>query len=241
MSSPQSLNREAIYLQIFGVLAGRISKGVWKPGGALPNEVDLAREFNVSVGTIRKTLDKLEADRVIERLHGRGSFVLDHTSGERAFRFSKIVDDDGNRIDDLHSVLLSQEIGTATAIERARLDLTKDDQVVRTRRVRSHEGRFCRHEFMSLARERLGVRSIDEVGDYLITSLAQKCGVHLARADEKITAACAPSDIAELLGTKPDKTLLQLDRVIYALDARPVEWCVSLCDLKNAYYLAEMQ
>ena len=33
---------------------------VWKPGAVLPSEQDLAREFGVSSGTMRKALDQLE-------------------------------------------------------------------------------------------------------------------------------------------------------------------------------------
>ena len=58
----------------------RIGKGDWKPGMAIPNEVDLAREFGISSGTMRKALDLLETERVLSRKQGRGTFVNDHSS-----------------------------------------------------------------------------------------------------------------------------------------------------------------
>lgn len=43
----------------------------------MPGEVDLSRELGVSVGTLRKAMDKLARDRVVVRERGRGTFVND--------------------------------------------------------------------------------------------------------------------------------------------------------------------
>ena len=241
MSSRENLSRSALYLQIFDILVERISKGVWRPGRALPNEIELAREFSVSVGTIRKALDKLEADRVISRLQGKGSFVLDHNSEELTFRFSKIVDENGSRVGEGPTTMLSQKIALAKPDERRCLALRDHDEIVRTRRLRHQVGRPWRYETSCLAMARLGITSLEEVGDYLIVPLAQKRGVHLARASEKLTVAAAPVDVAALLHTEPGKMLLKLDRLIFGLDGDPVEWRVALCDLRNEYYVAQMQ
>jgi Bacterial regulatory proteins, gntR family len=65
------LNRP-LYLQVRDVIIERIGKGEWKPGSALPNEGDLARQFGLSTGTLRKALDHLEAERVLTRRQGCG-------------------------------------------------------------------------------------------------------------------------------------------------------------------------
>ena len=241
MSSRENLSRTSLYLQIFDILIERISSGGWRPGRLLPNEFDLAREFGVSAGTIRKALDKLEADRVIKRQHGKGSFVLDQNSEELAFRFSKIVDQNGKRAGDSQSTLLAQEIGEATPVERQCLALKGGGEIVRTRRLRRHHGRATRYETTCLAMSRLGITTLQQVGDYLIVPLAQQQGVHLARASEKLTVVQASDEVASLLTIEPGKMLLKLDRVIYALDGDPVEWRASLCDLQNEYYVAQMQ
>ena len=56
LSAGRFLNRP-LYLQLRDALAERIAGGDWKPGNAIPNESDLAREFGVSTGTMRKALD----------------------------------------------------------------------------------------------------------------------------------------------------------------------------------------
>jgi GntR family transcriptional regulator len=127
----------------------------------MPNEADLAREFGVSAGTMRRALDKLEEDRIVTRLHGRGTFVLDHRADDLAFRFSRIVDDAGRRVGDRHATLLSQEIDVPTAIEQSTLHLGADQDVVRTRRLRMHDGRPCKYEVACLATGRFAISDLE--------------------------------------------------------------------------------
>src|SRR5262245_36034582 len=61
------LSKRALYLQVWDALAERITSGAWKPGTAVPNESDLAREFGVSLGTMRKALELMEARRLVTR------------------------------------------------------------------------------------------------------------------------------------------------------------------------------
>lgn len=53
----------ALFLQVRDAFAERIASGDWKPGFALPNEGDLAREMGVSSGTVRKALELMEGAR----------------------------------------------------------------------------------------------------------------------------------------------------------------------------------
>jgi GntR family transcriptional regulator len=241
MSAGERFSREPMYVQISRALVERVARGVWRPGGLLPNEIELARELGVSPGTVRKALDKLEADRIVVRRQGRGTFVLDHDSDQLALRFSRLIDEGGNRVGDRHTMLLAQELGPATSLECERLALDRTAGVVRTRRLREQDGRPCMHETTCLPMDRFGIKSVDEVGDYQIVPFAQKRGVHLVRAIEKVGAAAAALDIAELMGVQPGKMLLELDRVIYCFEGQPAEWRVSLCALQNSHYLAEMQ
>src|SRR5581483_8355539 len=132
MSSGRFTNRP-LYLQLRDALAGRIANGEWKPNSATPNESDLAREFGVSAGTMRKALDLMEAERLLTRRQGRGTFVNDQTSVELAARFTNVRGADGKRVcGQVKSAEISE--GTANDMERVRLRLRADDGVYRVRR-----------------------------------------------------------------------------------------------------------
>jgi GntR family transcriptional regulator len=206
----------------------------------MPNEADLAREYGVSAGTVRRALDKLEEDRIVTRKHGRGTFVLDHRADDLALRFSRIFDDAGRRVGDRHATLLSQEFAVPTRIERSTLSLDAGQKVVRTRRVRTHHGHPYRYDVACLARERLAITDLTLVGDYLIVPLAQTRGVHLSRAVERLTVGEASAEVASLLHVEAGSAVLRLARLIHSADGGPIEWRVSECLPGEHYYMAEM-
>jgi DNA-binding FadR family transcriptional regulator len=56
-------------------VTSRIHDGTWPPGYQLPAERELVQVFGVARNTLRKTLSELEANGVIERHVGRGTFI----------------------------------------------------------------------------------------------------------------------------------------------------------------------
>jgi DNA-binding FadR family transcriptional regulator len=70
---PGAFRTEPLYAQVQRWLVDRIRSGELR--GAIPNEQELAREANVSAGTMRKALDGLEARHLLVRYQGRGTYV----------------------------------------------------------------------------------------------------------------------------------------------------------------------
>jgi len=80
-----------LYLQVRDLVLERITGGTWKPGAMLPAEVDLARELGISSGTVRKALDALEAEHVVSRRQGKGTFVNDSKALALAWRYENVL------------------------------------------------------------------------------------------------------------------------------------------------------
>ena len=66
-----------LYYQVYHSLLERIRAGEFVPGDALPSERRLAEAYGVSRITIIGALDVLEQENLIERQHGRGTFVTE--------------------------------------------------------------------------------------------------------------------------------------------------------------------
>jgi GntR family transcriptional regulator, arabinose operon transcriptional repressor len=82
--------------QVRSQLLGEIAVGRLRPGDALPSEKRLAELLRISRHTIRRALGELERDGVVERLHGKGTFVVDRPSESIATRtpsFAVIVNE----------------------------------------------------------------------------------------------------------------------------------------------------
>ncbi|MGI9406656.1 MAG: GntR family transcriptional regulator, partial [Hyphomicrobiaceae bacterium] len=98
MASSERLDARPLYLQVQELLTRRISSGTLGPGAALPNEFQIAGELGVSQGTVRKALDALAAARLVVRVQGKGTFVVEQTPEEVHFRFFNIFDATGQRV-----------------------------------------------------------------------------------------------------------------------------------------------
>ncbi|WP_171052704.1 FadR/GntR family transcriptional regulator [Ruegeria sediminis] len=72
-SSP--LNRTSYADQAYAYLFHQITSGVYAEGEALPSENELCALFGISRPVIRKALEKLREDDLIESRRGAGSFV----------------------------------------------------------------------------------------------------------------------------------------------------------------------
>jgi GntR family transcriptional regulator len=177
----------------------------------------------------------------VVRRQGRGTSVVDQASGEVAARFSNIRDKQGRRVvGDME--VLARTRSQPTDIEQERLQLDAADPVLRITRVRRDKGRLFMHEEVALAVARLPGLDDADAGKYRISALAQRHGIHLAKASERVTMEAATPQIAKLLGMEAGSRLLKLDRVIFATGGHPVEWRVALCKLADdMLYFAEME
>src|SRR6476661_10875691 len=113
-----------LYKEVKIRLTRGLAAGEWKPGAAIPSESRLAERFNVSIGTIRKAIDELVAERILLRQQGRGTFVATHTEDRTLFYFFHIVGKDGSRELPV-TELLSFRKTRATAAEEERLGLAR--------------------------------------------------------------------------------------------------------------------
>jgi GntR family transcriptional regulator len=235
--APTRFTTRPIYLQLRDVLSERISTGVWKPGMVLPNETDLAREFGVSPGTMRKALSIMESEHLLKRQQGRGTFINDHASGELADRFCNVRRAEGKPVAGRFEVIHIVE-ATANAAERKHLQLGSDDVVWRIRRVRIHEDEAFMYEEVSLPAELFPGLGAD--ASNRIAVLAQQHGLLLGPAEERISIGAASESAASALDIEQGAPVLMLDRVVRTIGGQPVEWRVGQCDLASNYYLAQV-
>jgi GntR family transcriptional regulator len=235
----KSLAREPLYVQVCELLSRQIAAGMWKPNAALPNELELAKELGVSAGTVRKAMEKLEADRLVVRRQGRGTFVIDQSAPEIALRFDRVRGCDGEPMA-WRSKVLQHGCGAATALEQSMLQLGPGEQVGRKRRLLTASDRPFAVEEASLPLRRLPGVEPATLGDWCIIKLAQQHGLHLARASEEVRLTSASPETAALLGIQPGTALVQLDRIIVGPNASPLEWRSAVCHLQEAYYHAEV-
>ncbi|WP_440066464.1 GntR family transcriptional regulator [Streptosporangium sp. OZ121] len=75
MSSPDDEWSPPKYAQVVKAIRERIADGTYRPGDRIPSEAELIAEFGYSRPTVVRALQVLELRGLIDRVHGRGSYV----------------------------------------------------------------------------------------------------------------------------------------------------------------------
>ena len=228
-----------LYAQVEEIIRQRLIENYWKPGEALPSEFQLAAELGVSQGTVRKALNDMVAENLLERRQGRGTFVSEHTERRALFLYFNLVGEDGSRTMPISRVL-SCEHRKATAEERARLELAGDAEIVTVQRVRSLHGEPAIVDRVTVSKALFPTLGSDiKMPENLYRFYQSEYGVTIAKAQERVRAVAATAEEARLLGLETGAPLLEIDRISVTLDARPVEWRVSRCNTSKHTYVAE--
>jgi len=227
-----------LYLHLRDLMVERIVSGQWTPGTMLSNESELARAFGVSIGTMRRTLVLMEAMRLLTRRQGIGTFVNDPSSRELAGRYDSRGRADGTSISDEVSTGEVTE-SLPNEAECARLRLTRDDNVYRLSRRRIRDGRTYMVEDVSMPATLFPGLADEQNPCPSIAVVAAQYSVLLGTAEERISVGEALPEVAEALAVPFGSPVLALDRVVFALDGRPLEWRMAWCHPPEGHCFAE--
>jgi len=230
---------QTLYQKVDNIIRQRLIDNVWKPGDALPSEMQLADELDVSQGTVRKALNDMVTENLLFRRQGLGTFVSEHTERRALFLYFSIVGNDGSRLLP-ESNILSCEEKIPTPEEAEKLQLNQGDMIVQFRRIRFFNNVPIIVETISLPLEHFpGFGTDVEPPNNLFRFYQSAYGVTVAKGEEHLKAVRASAEETDLLGIADGAPLLEIDRIAKMLDSRPVEWRVSHCDTSNYRYVAE--
>ena len=239
-TSTDELGFRPLYRQVRDVLVKRIVDNVWQPGELLPSEFEIAGDLGVSQGTIRKALDELEAEKFIVRRQGKGTYVARHDEARILFQFFKLIPDSG-KSEFPESQIIDVTVATTDAEAAAALGLPASARVVQIERLRSLAARVCIIERIMLPRTLFPGIEKRDLPNNLYELYRSDFRVTVVRAFEKLKAVAASKREAKHLGVKAGAPLLAIDRTAFALDGRPVEWRVSLCQTGKLHYLSDLR
>ena len=240
--SAASLTFNPLYKEVKNRLTRGLAAGEWKPGEAIPSEPKLAERFSVSIGTIRKAIDELVAERILLRRQGSGTFVATHTEDRTLFYFFHIVGKDGSR--ELPVLeLLSFKRAKSNAAEEERLGLDRGAAVFRIQNRLRLGGKPVIFDEITVSAALFP--DLDEdifrTREGTIYGLYQaRYGISVLRISERLAAGHPPARAASLLGIATDSPALAIKRVAYTYDDTPVEYRVSWVNTERHEYLSDL-
>lgn len=228
------------YHQIYLVLREQIGEGRFADG--LPGEVALAAQFGVARITVRKALEQLAAEGLIDRARGRGTVPRAPAAaapGPQRMHLTGLLENIVSMGLRTKVRVLSCDLLPATEAVAAALRLAPGTTVQKAVRVRStKEGPLSlitTHVPAALA-QGFGRR---ELAKQPILILLEQSGVRIGRAVQTISARLADAMVAKELGVSVGSALLAVTRLIFDADDRPVQWLHGL--YRPDRYQYEMQ
>lgn len=231
-----------LYRQLQIALTRKLAAGAWKPGEAIPSETALAREFGVSIGTVRKAVDELVAGNILVRQQGRGTFVAMHTEDRTLFYFFHIARKDGVKELPVHELLSFRKI-RAEAEEAQRLGVGRGTPALRVHNALKLGGRPVIFDdivvpaalFPGLNEDIYRSRESTIYGLY-----QARYRINVIRISERLSATLPPATVAAVLGLPGHTPALVIRRVAYTYNDTPVEYRVSWLDTREHEYLSDL-
>jgi GntR family transcriptional regulator len=235
---PEAPLFQPLYRQIAELITRGLDGGEWKPGEAIPSELELAARFKVSQGTVRKAIDELAAAHLLVRRQGKGTFVATHSEERTQFRFLRLAPDDGSAERLARKFLDCKRMRPSAEVAQA-LDIPTSQAVLQVRRLLYFRGAPVVLDdlwlplalFKGLTEQRLS-----EYEGPLYGLFEAEFGVRMIRAEEQIRAVAADADAAALLQLAPGAPLLAVDRVSFTYGDRPVELRRGRYDTRTHHY-----
>jgi GntR family transcriptional regulator len=224
---PDTPGYRPLYRQVYDIMVRKVAQGVWRPGASLPSEQNLAKEMGVSQGTMRKVLDALTAENLLERRQGKGTFIAENTQERTLFRFFRIARPGGKRMTP-ERVDEKVKLRASRALERTKLGLAKTDKVVEIVRTRHIEKMPSIHETIVLPAPLFpGIEKRPSLPNSLYSLYQSDYGLNIVAAHEELSAQLATAADQEELGIPKGGPILVIERLAVSLQDQKVEWRIS--------------
>jgi GntR family transcriptional regulator len=231
-----------LYQQIKALLVRSLQGGEWKPGEAIPSELELAARFKVSQGTVRKAIDELAAEGLLVRKQGKGTFVATHAEEHVQYRFLRLAPEEGASPPVERRVLDCRRLRAPAEVARA-LELKSGEAAVLVRRLLAAQGKPVVLDDIWLPGALFKGLTAEKLSGWrgpMYELFESEFGVRMIRAEEQIRAVVADAATAQLLEVAAGTPLLSVERLSRTYGDKPVELRRGLYNTAQHHYRNEL-
>lgn len=193
-----------------------------RPGQALPSEVEIAANFEVSRMTARQAVLNLMREGLVDRRRGAGTFIADNPLHRREGVLLSFSEDMKRRGLKPSSTMISSKKEIATSEDRNALGLKDPSSVIVIKRIRIADGTPLALERVALLTQCAAVLNEDLENGSLHDGL-RKIGFQPTVASGWLKARLATAQEARKLDLPSKSPLLVETRVIEDVNGLPIE------------------
>jgi GntR family transcriptional regulator len=202
-----------LHEQISSWLKGEMAAGHLPPESQLPSENELCDRFGVSRVTVRRALQTLDADGLIYRRPGLGSFVCDRRMSQGLIRLTDFAQDMARAGIRATSRVLSRTTEPCPELIAERLGVAPGLPVLRLDRLRLGNGEPMAMDITWIPPYYAQLLEGHDLGRETIYQVLERdYGIQALSGRYRISAGTADQETAKQLGVEPGEALLVLDR-----------------------------
>lgn len=234
-----------LYHKVYLLLKQRLEAEHYLTSASMPGENALAQEFGVSRLTMRRALDALQAEGLVERVQGRGTFATPRSTLSFAQPGGSEIDVLMSHLADMgmHTKvrLLEMKIENAFGVVAHRMNVADGEPVHRSIRIRSYDGLPFSYLTTYVPADIGRKITKRDLGSKPLLAIFKALGIHVSGAEQTISAVLADPQSAEALEVPIGSALLNIRRLVRDKDGRPVEYLDALYRPDRYEYRSAMQ
>ncbi|AHG62537.1 transcriptional regulator, GntR family [Advenella mimigardefordensis DPN7] len=212
----------ALHQQIFLVLRDGIIQGLYAPGTALPKEEALVKLFGVARATVRRALADLEAEGLVQRRHGSGTFVRANLSTGANIASLSFVDELRQNAQTTDVQVITVETVAPPPWVSAVMQIPREDLAVRAVRMRLLGKTPAMLTEAWVRRDAAVGVTAATLKKHAMYKIVMAHGVEFGRVVQEISAESADPYKAGLLHCELSTALIRLTRLMHDKGGRPV-------------------
>lgn len=214
---------EPLWVQAVNLITSEIASGVLKPGMRLPPERELCTQLNISRVTLRKALNKLVEDGLLNASHGRGWYVATAGSNKEWPNSLESFSETAARMGlTASSTVLKAATAPATIDEAEEFQIAPGTRLFSLDRVRLLNDVPIAIDFTRIPADLVpGFADADFRTASLYDEL-ERAGLAPVRADSTIEARSADAYAAKHLDIEEGKPLLVMNQLVVDAAEKPL-------------------
>ncbi|WP_296243751.1 MULTISPECIES: GntR family transcriptional regulator [unclassified Psychrobacter] len=212
------------YEQVRWHIQTLLTESKWDENTPLPSEQEFADKYQVSVGTVRKAVEKLVEEGVLIKQQGRGTFLKRPDFNSSLLRFFKFRDKESGYVTPtgiIKKIMMIEGIDDINL----KLNIDKNKALIYIERVRSVEDKVLLSEKIWLPKNRYEAFATLEPEDFenlLYPFYYTKCGQFVSSAVETLFFITDHSD--PYLDNSTQENLVKVCRIAKNLEGDPIEY-----------------
>ncbi len=215
---------EPAYSQLANILRCSMADGILRPGDQLPSEAQLCERYGVSPMTVRRAINILVDQGVVDAQQGRGTYVKPVAMSAATFRLDELK----NLFNDTEHTtvhLLESRIRNADERVARKLNINFGQRIIYIRRLLKTDGvpAFYHREYLVYDPGRPIVEAELEVTalQRLFTGSSEN---FLKRGEISIEATILTEEESRLLNVDQPLAAFCFEHLFYDFEDRPISW-----------------